>query len=146
MVARRDFTITNICEKCGMAFHPWQGKPGRTCSRLCANRITGPESAAKRGDMQRGKGEGKTYGKFMGRHLHRQVAESKIGRPLAEGEVVHHIDGNKLNNHPDNIAVLESQAVHARLESTGRYHSEATKLKCSEAKLKYWEHRRNAKG
>jgi hypothetical protein len=143
MVAKRDFKTVNICEKCGASFHPWQGRPGRACSRLCANAIVGKESAGLRGDMQRGKGEGKTYRKFMGRHLHRQVAEAKIGRPLAKGEVVHHIDGNKLNNHPDNIAVLESQAVHARLESTGRFHTEETKLKCSVARLKYWERKRN---
>ena len=40
------------------------------------------------------------------RREHRVVAEQKLGRPLEKGEVVHHIDGDKLNNHPDNLEVL----------------------------------------
>ena len=34
---------------------------------------------------------------------HRFVMERHIGRPLAEGENVHHIDGDKLNNDPSNL-------------------------------------------
>lgn len=37
---------------------------------------------------------------------HRLVAEQKIGRKLQKGEIVHHIDHNKQNNHPDNLEVL----------------------------------------
>ena len=55
-----------------------------------------------------------TYEKTLGRHTHRVVAEQKLGRPLREGEVVHHIDGNKHNNDPQNLMVFESQAEHAR--------------------------------
>ena len=43
---------------------------------------------------------------------HILVAESKLGRPLYENEVVHHIDGNKLNNSPDNLMVFSSQREH----------------------------------
>lgn len=45
---------------------------------------------------------------------HRLVAEAKLGRRLAEGEIPHHIDGNKQNNHPDNIEVVASAAEHRR--------------------------------
>jgi hypothetical protein len=61
-----------------------------------------------------GTGEGKTYRKFYGRHEHRVVAEALLGRPLAPGEVVHHKDGDKLNNSPDNLEVLPSQAAHMK--------------------------------
>lgn len=37
---------------------------------------------------------------------HRVVAEQKIGRAIAPGEHVHHIDGNKTNNDPANLEVL----------------------------------------
>ena len=61
-----------------------------------------------------GKGEGKAYRKTFGVHTHRIVAAEKLGRPLLKGEVVHHKDENKLNNHPDNLQVFASQAEHAR--------------------------------
>ncbi len=38
--------------------------------------------------------------------LHRVLAENKIGRSLLQGEDVHHIDKNKMNNSPDNLEVL----------------------------------------
>lgn len=48
--------------------------------------------------------------------LHRKQAAEMLGRPLLPGEVVHHIDGNSLNNHPDNLLVMPSQRHHASLE------------------------------
>lgn len=45
---------------------------------------------------------------------HILVAEQKLGRTLRPGEVVHHNDGNKANNHPDNIEVFPSAAHHTR--------------------------------
>lgn len=72
-----------------------------------------PEVRQKLRAARLNKGDGKTYTKFLGRHLHRVVAELMLGRPLARGEVVHHIDGNKRNNNPENLMVFENQAAHA---------------------------------
>ena len=69
----------------------------------------------KSGNKQRGRGLGKTYIKFLGRHLHRVIAELMIKRKLRPGEVVHHKDGNKRNNSPDNLMVLKSAAEHAKI-------------------------------
>ncbi len=55
-----------------------------------------------------------SYEKWYGRHKHRVVAELKIGRPLREGEVVHHLDGDKRNNAPENLLVFASQAEHVK--------------------------------
>ena len=60
-----------------------------------------------------GSGEGKTYTKTYGVHTHRIVAEQKLGRKLLPGEVVHHIDGDKRNNNPENLMVFSSQKEHA---------------------------------
>ena len=45
--------------------------------------------------------------KDSGIYVHRWVAEKHIlGRKLRPGEVVHHTDGNKLNNDPSNLEVM----------------------------------------
>lgn len=40
---------------------------------------------------------------------HRVVMEQRLGRGLLPGENVHHIDGNKENNHPDNLELWVSR-------------------------------------
>ena len=73
------------------------------------------ETKAKLSLARFGSGEGKTYRKLKGRHVHRTVAEKMLGRKLRPGEVVHHKDGNKQNNTPENLLVLPSQKEHAKL-------------------------------
>lgn len=43
---------------------------------------------------------------------HRLVMQYKIGRKLTKGEVVHHIDKDKGNNHPDNLELFPSMKGH----------------------------------
>lgn len=66
--------------------------------------------------------------KLPGHHLsdvggyayeHRVVMEETIGRPLEPWEIVHHIDGDKLNNTPDNLSLLPSRWHHKNLHSKG---------------------------
>lgn len=51
---------------------------------------------------------------------HRLVMETKLNRLLERGEVVHHMDGNAGNNHPDNLMVFPRNSDHLRHELTGR--------------------------
>jgi hypothetical protein len=37
---------------------------------------------------------------------HRLVAEAKLGRRLHRGEIPHHLDGDRENNHPSNLEVV----------------------------------------
>lgn len=51
------------------------------------------------------------YPKIGSSYVHRIVAEAWY-RPLREGEHVHHKDGDKLNNHPDNLEILPASEHH----------------------------------
>jgi hypothetical protein len=62
-----------------------------------------------------------TYRKLHGRHEHRAIGEQIVGRPLRSDEHVHHIDGNRHNNAPENLAVLTA-AEHAALHAKERRH------------------------
>ena len=50
----------------------------------------------------------KGYRRFLstGQLVHRKIAEETMGRRLRSWEVVHHINGNKLDNDPTNLEVL----------------------------------------
>ena len=52
-------------------------------------------------------------------YYHRHVASIKYGRWLSECELVHHIDGNKTNNDPENLIVL-GKSEHSVLENSLR--------------------------
>ena len=73
------------------------------------------ETRAKVRKARLDSGNGKTYSKEYGRHTHRVEMERILGRKLKPGEIVHHIDGDKRNNSPENLMLLPSQKEHARL-------------------------------
>jgi len=49
---------------------------------------------------------------------HTIVAEKKYGRKVKKGEIVHHLDGNRQNNKPENLVILtrvKHNQVHKQL-------------------------------
>lgn len=121
--------VERTCPVCRLAFVV--DKPSRKqrcCGHRCAWKEFGsrvhaasqtPAARAKRADSRRGTGRGDGYIKRGGRHEHRLVMESTLGRPLVAGELVHHLDENKRNNAPENLAVVDA-AEHARIHFTGK--------------------------
>lgn len=87
-------------------------------------------AAAKSHKIMRGKNhpwhKGQSYiSKVRGRYVlkcrdnsveawARIIMANKIGRQIKHGEVVHHIDGNKTNDHPDNLMLFSSISEHIK--------------------------------
>ena len=51
-------------------------------------------------------------------YTHRAVMEKQLGRRLRSCEIVHHIDGDKFNNAPDNLHVFMGRAAHRKAHCT----------------------------
>ncbi len=52
--------------------------------------------------------------------LHTLVAERALGKPLPSGALVHHADGDKLNNDPTNLVICPDDSYHQLLHKRMR--------------------------
>ena len=108
--------VTLSCVVCGDLFSVIPSrvaKGAKYCNYACHQIGEGRKGGAVRGAQKRAASTGRSYRKRKGRHEHRVVAEEALGRPLRHGEVVHHIDGDHLNNVPENLQVM-TQGDHVR--------------------------------
>ena len=128
---------TFICHKCGIEFNSSPGARWRKrknpdkrtyCSRECQlSDYAGSGNPKWRGGRTINDGyvyiykPEHPYAEHHGYVLeHRLVMESILGRYLTPKESVHHIDGNKANNAPENLMLMDNEGEHRKLHSKYR--------------------------
>ena len=116
----------HFCFTCKQTFQPEphnvKNGYGKYCSQPCYWK-----SLRKSGHVNK---DGYRIVSEQGNHYkeHRRIVEDFIGRKLDASEIIHHKDGNRLNNNISNLQIM-SRSTHAKLEwKNGKMHNSLLNL------------------
>lgn len=124
--ARRD----HVCVVCSKTYST-DNPASQSCSPQCSGKLRRGENHTRyKGGCVHPRSGYKTIS-VKGKPIleHRYVMQQSIGRPLTSKEVVHHKDGNRLNNSIENLELLSSTAHHAEVHR--KYYQTPTHRQCS---------------
>jgi len=138
--------VNVVCIICEKPFETFPSKikdgRGKYCSRACYYEsqkgiLKSPETTFKKGHAPWNKGDNEfpnTQGYIMklakthpktNRHGYvrkgRLVAEEILKRPLTDEETIHHINGNKSDDKPENLYLFQSNSKHVTYHLHVRY-------------------------
>jgi len=135
------FEILGKCERCGEEFvyyRKYKLSPASNRTRFCPKCrqsliLQRNQNHRKRYEKRYVDGKGYVNVYIDGKYQieHRYVMEQKLGRKLVNGELVHHIDGVRSNNAPENLELWVNTHVCGVRASTlicphcGRTYAEA---------------------
>lgn len=116
--------ITKSCRQCGSEFSVYPSRIAKGHGHFCSTSCHHQSGASRywKGGRRTDKlgyvmvwDPGHTMAQASGYLAeHRKVMAEAIGRDLAPGEVVHHINEVKSDNRIENLMLFESQAAHSR--------------------------------
>ena len=138
--------IPSVCEECGAGFFERKYKAGKSgsgrhfCSRSCSSKATVREQDISHlakynfkkgqvphnfiGETSHSAGYRVVSGNGKKRQLkHRAIMEQHLGRKLSRAEIVHHINGNKVDNQIENLVIM-SQSEHCLAHRPHEYRKE----------------------
>lgn len=132
--------MEKACEAC---HKPYQAshQEQKYCSRTCYRKaICGPHHHLYKGGCVVSVGGNRQrlarviYVNGTRVYEHRQIMEQVIGRPLTSTEVVHHVNGNSLDNRPENLVLMPNNSDHMKTHATFRSKTHKECSICHEVK------------